>query len=213
MAVVSQPKSHNANVPAPGVIDEKYGEFWPGNAVSIPNQGHNLSAYERKRTFLNARGRDFLDVSYVSGADNDGDGRTVVAADFRNDGHLDLLERNFGGGPLHLYENQMPARHYLEVSLRGARSHRQGLGARLFVEAGGVVQVREVYPASTFHSEAPLRAHFGLGEARRVDRLIVRWPAGQVQVLSGLAADRHIVVDEDQEGPAAVKTVVPGVPY
>ena len=41
--------------------------------------GPRLSRIERKRAFLNIRGKDFLDISYLTGADSDGDGRSVVA--------------------------------------------------------------------------------------------------------------------------------------
>jgi hypothetical protein len=173
-------------------------------------QGHNLSSYERDRLFLNVGGRDFADVSGLSRADSEGDGRSVVAADFRNDGHLDLLVRQVGGGALLLFENQFPRQHYLEISLRGTKSNRLGVGARLTLEAGGRRQVRELYPINSFKSQGPTRIHFGLGEATKVDRLKIRWPSGQEQSLSDLTADRHIVVDEGRRGEAATETVRPG---
>ena len=135
---------------------------------------------------------------------------SVVAADLRNDGRLDLLERNAGGGALFLYENQFPTRHYLEISLRGKRSNRLGIGARVIVTASGKTFMRQVFPANSHRSQAPSRAHFGLGGISSVDHLTIRWPSGRVQELPALSADRHIVVDEDVEGEAAVKTVVPG---
>ena len=61
--------------------------------------------------------------------DSDGDGRCVVGADFRNNGRLDVVLRQVGGGPLIIYENNFPQRHYLKVSLRGARSNKLGIGA------------------------------------------------------------------------------------
>src|SRR5262249_37758336 len=141
------------------------------------------------------------------------DGRAVVAADFRNVGMLDLICRNAGGpegGPLLLYENRLPRRSYLKVSLRGQKSNRQGIGARLTLSVKGQQQTRELYPANTFLSQAPSMVHFGLADAKVVDKLTIRWPSGKVQVLEGLAADRHIVVDEGKDGDAAVETVVPG---
>jgi hypothetical protein len=197
-------------VAAPGPLDESLHEFWVRNPWQITNYGYNLSAYERHRTFLNVKGQDFLDISHLTGADNDGDGRAVVAADFRNVGMLDLLVRQAGGGPLLLFENRLPRKHYLEVSLRGRQSNRQGVGARLVAVAGGQQQVRELYPANTFFSQAPNQVHLGLGEAEAVDRLTIRWPSGRVQELRNLHGDRHVLVDEGKEGADAVETVVPG---
>lgn len=207
---MSQPWHRETCVPQPGELDSTLGEFWAENPFDIVDKGHNLSAYERKRVFLNVRGRDFLDVSALTEADNDGDGRCVVAGDFRNNGQLDVVLRQSGGGPLLLYENCFPRRHYLEVSLRGRTSNRLGIGARLTVKAGGQSLVREQYPLNSFRSQMPNRVHFGLGDATRVEELTIRWPSGRQQRFTNLAADRHVVVDEDKEGEDAVTTVVPG---
>jgi hypothetical protein len=207
---VSQPSQQNSRVAPPGKLDATLGEFWVENPWEIIAKGHNLSSYERDRLFLNVSGGDFAEVSGLSGADSDGDGRSVVAADFRNHGQLDLLVRQVGGGPLRLFENQFPPRHYLEVSLRGTKSNRLGIGSRLVLEARGKRQVREVYPINTFRSQGPIRAHFGLGDATRIDRLVIHWPSGEEQELNDLAADCHIMVEEGQPAAAAVKTVTPG---
>ena len=180
------------------------------NPWDIINKGHNLSSYERDRMFLNVGGQDFADVSGLSGADSDGDGRSVVAADFRNQGLMDLIVRQVGGGPLLLFENQMPPRHYLEVSLRGKESNRLGIGSRLILEAGGRKQVQELYPINTYQSQGPTRVHFGLGDATKVERLVISWPSGEEQELKELAGDCHMVVTEGSQGREAFETVVPG---
>jgi len=211
---VSQPSNRTAKVKAPGKVDASLGEFWVETPWDIFKQGHNLSCFERKRAFLNVpgqvRGRDFVDISFVSGADNDSDGRCVVAGDFRNNGRLDLVLRQAGGGPVILYENDFPQRHYLKVSLRGRASNALGIGARLTALVRGQTLVREMYPTNSYRSQMPNIVHLGLGEANQVDRLSIRWPSGKVQELTNLSADRHIVVDEAKEGSAAVQVVVPG---
>jgi hypothetical protein len=210
MAVVSQPWDRSALIKAPGEVDASLGEFWSENPWDIVSGGHNLSAFERNRTFLNIRGKDFLDISFLTGSDSDGDGRCVVAGDFRNIGQMDLVVRQNGGGPLSLYENRFPKKHYLKVSLRGRQSNRLGIGARLIAEVKGQPLVRELYPINTYHSQAASMVHFGLGEEGQVDRLTIQWPSGKKQVLTNVAGDRHIVVDEGLEGSAAIETVVPG---
>jgi len=207
---VAQPFDRAAKVPAPGKPDPALGEFWAENPWEIIFQGHNLSAFERKRTFWNVHGRDFLDLSYLTGADADGDGRSAVAGDFRNTGQLDLVLRQVGGGPVRLYANQLPRRHYLKVSLRGRQSNRLGIGARLSATVNGQTLVRELYPVNSYRSQMPNIVHFGLGDATQVERLTIRWPSGKEQVLTELAADRHIVVDEGKEGTGAVMVVEPG---
>jgi hypothetical protein len=215
---VSQPCTRGCDVKAPGTLDKSLGEFWVSNPWDVVKNGHNLSCFERKRTWMNVGGSDFLDVSFLTGADGDGDGRSVVAADLRNNGRQDLLVRQVGGGPLLLYENHFPQRHYLKVSLRGqagggpagASSNRLGIGARLVAEVQGRRLVRELYPINSYRSQAPNLVHFGLADATKVERLTIRWPSGKVQVLRDVAADAHIVVDEAKEGAEAIETVVPG---
>jgi hypothetical protein len=204
---VSQPCNRHCTIAAPGKVDAGLKEFWVESPWEIVNAGHNLSAYERDRVYLNVGGRDFLEISHLTGADNEGDGRSVVAADFRNVGRLDLVVRQVGGGPLLLYENRFPTRHFLKVSLRGRQSNPQGIGARLTAVVAGRPFVREMYPHNSYRSQAPNIVHFGLGDAATVERLKVRWPSGKVQEFRDLGGDRHVLVDEDRE---EVETVVPG---
>ncbi len=207
---MSQPTNRAAKLTAPGQIDSKLQEFWVTNAWEIGSRGHNLSAFERSRMWLNVGGQDFLDVSYLSGADNDGDGRCVVAGDFRNNGRLEIAVRKLTEGAFQLYENNFPHRHYLKVTLRGRRSNRQGVGARLVAVVNGQPLVREMFPHNSYRSQMPNIVHFGLGDHPRVDRLTIRWPSGEEQVMTDLAGDRHVVIQEGQKGDAAVETVVPG---
>jgi hypothetical protein len=210
---VSQPYKRGARIPPPGKVDSSLGEFWVHNPWDIASS-FNLSSYERTRVFINVpgrnAGRDFLDLSYLAGADSDGDGRSVVAGDFRNNGRLDVVVRQVGGGPVLLYQNDFPQRHYLKVSLRGRQSNRLGIGARLTATVQGQALVRELYPHNSFRAQMPTVVHFGLGAADRVDRLVIRWPSGEVQELRDLAGDQHIVVEEGKKGRAAVEVVKPG---
>ena len=202
---MSQPCDRLCQIEAPGEVDADLREFWVENPWQIMALGHNLSAYERKRAFLNVRGQAFLDISHLTRADNDGDGRSVVAADFFNTGRLDLIVRQVGGGALLLYENRFPQKHFLKVSLRGHASNRQGIGARLTAVVRGQPRVREMYPANTYRSQAPNIVHFGLGDADAVDRLTIRWPSGKVQELRDVKADRHILIEEGRDGIETIR--------
>ncbi len=196
---MAQPFNRGAIVPPPGPVDSSVGEFWVGNPWLLHDSKHNLSAYERNRVFLNHRGERFFDISYLSGADSDGDGRSVVAGDFNGDGREDLLVRQVGGGSVLLYENRFPPRHWLRVSLRGVQSNSLGIGSRLVAEISGRRIVRELYPGNTFRSQMPSYVHFGLDESIEVERLCIRWPSGAEQVLAHIPADQHIEVTEGDD--------------
>lgn len=183
------------------------GEWWVENPWEITAKGHNLSCYERNRAYLNLRGAGFVEISHLTGADTDGDSRCAVAADFRNNGRLDLFVRQIGGGAVQLYENRFPQKHYLKVSLHGTKSNKLGIGARLIATVSGRQIVREMYPVNSYRSQAPNIVHFGLGDDTKVKKLLIRWPSRTEQVLTDLAADRHVVI---VEGKDDAKTVVPG---
>jgi hypothetical protein len=191
-------------------VDASLGEFWSKSPWTIPQEGHNLSAYERNKTWMNIQGKQFVDLSYFMGTDSDGDGRGVVAGDFRNTGQMDLLVRQVSGGPVLLFENQFPARHYLTLSLRGTRSNRQGIGARIEAYAGKLKVVRELYPADGFRAQMASQVHLGLADNPTIDRLVIRWPCGDTQVLTDLAVNRHVVITEGRSGADAVEAVTPG---
>jgi hypothetical protein len=50
-----------------------------------------------------------------------------------------------------------------------------------------------------FASQNDRRARFGLGAARQVDRVVIRWPSGLTQTIGRLDADRyHDLVEPDR---------------
>ena len=185
--------------PAPVKPDERLKDWWVENPWLIAARGKSLSGYERNRVFLNSRGTEFFEISGLTGADSDGDGRAAVGVDINGDGQQDLLVRQAGGGSFLMFENRFPKAHWLQVSLRGVKSNRLGLGARVVAQVGSQKLVRELYPQNTFKSQSPASVHFGLGKTEKVDRLSITWPGGLVQELVDVAADRYIRVTEGSD--------------
>jgi len=89
-------------------------------------------------------------------------------------------------------------RHSILVKTIGTRSNRDGIGAKVTVAAGGLTEYDEVRSGGSYLSSSDLRLHVGLGEARKIDRLEVRWPSGQTDLMTNLPADRIFVVKEGQ---------------
>jgi hypothetical protein len=79
----------------------------------------------------------------------------------------------------------------------GARSNRSAIGARVRLTAGGRTQTQEVRSGGSYLSQSDLRLHFGLGAAAKVDRIEIRWPNGNSQILKDAAVDRIIMIRED----------------
>ena len=149
--------------------------------------------------FHNQRDGTFAEIAAATGVADRGQGRGVVAFDYDRDGDVDLFIANIQGPPA-LYRNDLPReRRFVNVQLRGRGNNRQGIGARIWVETNGFVQMRELRAGSNFVSQDPAEAHFGLGTATRVDRLRVRWTNGRVQEWRDLPSNSWIVADEGEE--------------
>ena len=101
-------------------------------------------------------------------------GRGLAAADYDNDGDVDIAANSIGGR-LVLLENRAANGHWLEVRLRTFAP-----GAVVTaVLADGRRLVREVLAGSSYLSSEDPRVHFGLGAATKVEELRVRLPDGQ----------------------------------
>jgi len=140
----------------------------------------------------------FSDVSEKAGAvfDVKTVGRGACFADYDNDGKVDAFLVNLGG-PAQLFHNVSTSNgHWLTIKLKGTRSNRDGIGARLELSAGGRTQVAQRVAGSGYLSQDDGRIHFGLGPATKIDKLVVRWPSGKTQTLQSLAVDRILSVEE-----------------
>jgi len=150
--------------------------------------------------FHNNGDRTFTEVGRDAGADFSVDrvGRALVVGDIDNDGDLDILVTN-NGGPIELLRNNSDrASHALVVRVIGTRGNRDAIGARVRLIAGGTSQVREVKAGSSYLGQNDLRVHFGVGSATSADRLEVRWPGGQTEVVSMLRVDQIVTITEGQ---------------
>jgi hypothetical protein len=63
--------------------------------------------------------------------------------------------------------------------------------------------IEEVRSCNGYYSASDLRIHFGLGEAKKVDLVEIRWPSGAVDTLKDLDVNRLYVI---QEGGKILKT-------
>jgi hypothetical protein len=112
--------------------------------------------------------------------------RSAVIFDLDNDGDLDIVTSDFNAPPQILVSDlaQRRAIHWLKVQLIGTVSNRNGLGATVRVHAGGNIFTRYNDGKSGYLSQSVLPLYFGLGDADKIDRIEVTWPAGRKQVLT-----------------------------
>ncbi|MFQ5689258.1 MAG: FG-GAP-like repeat-containing protein [Gemmatimonadota bacterium] len=152
----------------------------------------------------------FYDLSPVAGEyfSRQYVGRGAAFGDYDNDGAVDVFIVNNGGPGVLLRNSGAPGRHWLELRLRGTRSNRSALGARVDLLSGGSVQTREVGVQSSYLSQNSPVVHFGLGARAAVDSLVIRWPSGLRQVVPAPPTDRILEIAEGR--PARVASGVGG---
>jgi len=154
--------------------------------------GYSWSGHERKTAYLNLTDGTFVHASAVSGADFDDDGRAVAITDWDGDGDLDMWLKNRSGPQLRYMENQSPpGRHYLELAMRGTTGNRDAVGTVVEVHAGDRKWMRFVAAGDGYLSQSSKRLHFGLGGVDRIDHLLIRWPGGETETVTGLTVDRR----------------------
>jgi enediyne biosynthesis protein E4 len=170
------------------------GHVIDNTAIFRPGSTHA----QRRLLFHSTNGRRFTEVSRQSGPGfaTQTVGRTLLAGDIDNDGDVDLIVTNNGGALDVLRNNSGRERHALEVRVVGVRGNRNGIGARVTITAQGRTDMREVKSGSSYLGQNDLRVHFGVGEARQIERLDVRWPDGQVETIRDVAADQIVTVTE-----------------
>ena len=158
-----------------------------------------------RNTLMETGEARFVDISHQAG-----DGLLPVRAsrgaafdDLDNDGRVDAVILNIRDEPTVLRNESANDNRWLQVELRGTRANRDGVGSRVTVAAGDLVQIAEVHSGRGYQGHFGSRLHFGLGAHDRADRIEVRWMGGEVEVWEDVAADQRIVITEGTEGMAA----------
>ena len=150
--------------------------------------------------FRNNADLTFTDVTSGWGMTTPTFSNGAVYADLDNDGDLDLITNNIND-EASLYRNNTREKHvakshYLQIRFKGPLNNIQGLGTRIEIYYDhDKKQVWENNPFRGYLSTAEYIGHFGLGEIKMIDSVVVRWQTGRMQVLKNIAADQLITID------------------
>jgi enediyne biosynthesis protein E4 len=166
-------------------------DFWSANGHVYPTDKDYLEPI----TMFRSIGERTSLIYAIPGVPNNSY-RGGAAADFDNDGRMDLVILPISGNPILLRNETVTRNAWVGVTLRGTRSNRDAIGAKVTLEACGQKQSEEERNGGSYLSRNDSRIHFGLGSCSKVDRMSVQWPSGTLQVLDSLPTNRYIVVEE-----------------
>lgn len=184
-----------------------------GNFADLNNDGHldfllgnGSPRMDRLEplVLLENDGKKFRNVTFSAGLPFVGKSHGTNCADLFGDGRLSVIVAAGGAYPGDLlttsvYCPKERPGNYLNVRLRGTKSNRDAIGARITLFAGEDRQMREVGGGTNFGC-LPGEQHFGLAGRTQVDALEIRWPSGLSQRVENPPVNSTIRVIEGQNG-------------
>ena len=170
-----------------------------GHLIDNVEQFDDTTSYNARNIVLRNTGQG----RFVNVSERCGDGllpklssRGAAFDDLDNDGDLDVVILNSRREPTLLRNDSIRTNHWIEIQLRGTKSNRDGIGARVTVTAGDLTQIDEVHSGRSYQSDFGKRLHFGLGRRSSVEQIRVNWIGGGSEIVRNVGVDRLITIVE-----------------
>ena len=183
---------------------------WPdlllvnGHVYPEVDSQHLGSTFQEPRILYHNDGNGkFTDISAASGPGitNAISSRGLAIGDLWNDGRISAVVSNMNAPPSLLVNQVRSTNHWVAFRTVGAKSNRDGIGARIRMKAGPRTFIDEVRSGSSFDSNNDMRVHFGLGAAAKIDWVEVRWLSGLTEKFESLSVDSIHTLKEGSGAP------------
>src|ERR1051325_4081330 len=156
----------------------------------------------QQRNFIHKNNRDgtFSEIAEQLGAPfkEKRAGRGVAFGDLDNDGDVDIVINNLDGAPQILRNDGGNTNNSVLVKLIGVKSNRDGIGARVKVVSGDLMQLDEVRSGESYISQNDLRLHFGLEKRTKINLIEIRWPSGVTDKVTNANVNKIVTIKVGQ---------------
>ena len=129
-------------------------------------------------------------------------------ADLDNDGDLDLVVNNVNA-EASVYRNNsetLSGHNYLKIVCQGNDKNTWGIGTKVYLHIAGKVLFQELMPVRGFQSSVNPELVFGVGEATRIDSIVVVWPTALAQTLKNVATNQTLTLQQQDASPVRTET-------
>ena len=171
----------------------------------IFEDGFSFSGFERDKFWLNTPDGKWFDVSNISGADDENDGRALCLADFDDDGDIDFFVHNIQRERHRLYRNEVGSvsgNGWIKVRLTATGGHASAAGAVITVRFPGRIQAKVLSLGSGFLSQNASELVFGLGTAESA-QVEVQWPGREMEIFGTAPSGSRLHLVEGAGTPEA----------
>jgi enediyne biosynthesis protein E4 len=170
----------------------------------------HLAQFKQPRVvYRNLGNGKFTDVSAQmgSGITERYSSRGAAFGDYDNDGDIDVLVLNMNDPPSLLRNDGGNKNNWIKIKLIGTHCNRTAIGARVRVAVGSHMQVDEIHSGGSVMSQSDLRLHFGVGDAKKIDLLEVKWPTTwKIEEFANVEVNQFLTI---KEGVGITKKTVP----
>lgn len=123
-------------------------------------------------------------------------GRAMAKLDFDRDGRQDFVVTHVGETSALMLNQTQSTNHWFQIELVGVASERDAVGCRVVVRSGDDQLTEWLNAGDGFLCRNEQMLSFGVGDALRLDEVVVHWPSGKQQVFRDVDTDQRYLLVE-----------------